>query len=1009
MKNRNRYLTSDHGGMMWSDFLALKTQLQGIIQAFDNELLDHLPTDSIGILLDTAAESENAETRKNQRFDYMKQVRLWLTLVKEAAKKSVTHTATTDTKKTQLEAKSDLDNPLLDQALASDSADAEKSLPALSLDVVNNKIKLINHLLNTMEEARQSERYIEVYEMRMHPETRKVQLDTLSYNQNLGAYQLEEKQERNPDFKIVTGGRRLKDHDDVVGLFSQEEYYALQELGATSNRETTLMAKLINDYGVYRREIINTAIRFQAKTDTWIVKEMICRHVIARFRALQILESAYGGTADEVQSKVAAYAEKMTNLKVSAVAELDSLNDDALAYSKEEVQWQKDVLKNYINGLDDDLKQLKNLQDKPVSEKTLAHWLLKQCEHVIESGKLSSELVDISGKRGISKGRFSDVIGNAFERARSFDFPPNRRVLPQHQGIFDPEGSGNQLVLSSAEIASGERATRDVLFAFSCVKAGLTKSSQLKDVMTESHARTVAHRGYGRVSKFWSRSNTRKAIDQQVAEAGSLQVTQAVWALYYTLRDNVRATTESYGHAFKKVFADMGRALKDSAVGAAEEITDVTVKFGHNIERDFTYNNAVVPAHLNQDIQTLHREVGGNVASDCIEEKFPSFQQWNPGTLYSVVDNFLLQFGGFFIKKYEASPFIWTMATLLGALSGATAVAGPAVKALLMKCGCPESLARGFVNVSQAISEATTKSELFQMIGTGSTVQQGLFVVLDTLAAGADSVTVQAIAELKRNLPIAVCVIAGSTFGGWALGHIEMFQEEFGSMPLIAEFFTGLKFAGFGYESVMHEPGEKSALANAAASGMNGAYNLVRAAASFLQLIIMVPGNFLTCHPDQAKAALQNFLRPWLDLTDTALRFGVSTVDFGLRSTTTMSRGAKSVTKAALETPINIVAKSARILGLETVSKAIVKGKSAVAITLDDFVSRPLHDVTRSVRRGYAITMTQDDMYVGANPLRLSYSSHSFCQTIKKRNIANQQAQSAVQMSEEERLLPQLK
>jgi hypothetical protein len=959
-----------------------------------------LPENSQDIIFAETVESADSETRKNERFTYMKEIEKWLKQVKKTAEQSVKK-AKQPTPPTQNSVYSQLVD---EETLPSRSANsAILSLPELSLDSIQPQLKVMHRLLDKMEEARQSERYLEVYEIRADANTGKVQIDTLNYHQETGAYQLPANRAQEPTFKIVTGGRRLKDHDDVVAFVSQQEYFALQELGATTHRETTLIAKLINEYGSYRRAVINSAIRFQIRTDTWVAKEQICQQAIERLRALQDIESAYGAQPADVNTKIASYQKSIVDLIASREQELAALKaivpeSEQQVHSEKEMQWQKEVLENHIRGLHGDLRRLLDLQKNSadsVSQKSIAHWLLKQSEHIIENAKLNSELVDISGKKGMSLGRFSTVTARAFELARPFQFPPNKRIYPAHQGIFDADGRGNQLILSSAELARGERNTRDVLFAFACVKAGLTSKSQLDDVMEQSHSQEVSHRGYGRLSKLWKRASKREAIDQTIAESDVLNMTQTVWSLYYLLRDKVRSTSESYSHAAKKVFSDMGRAVKDSAVGAVEEITDVSVQFGRNIKRDFTYNNVVLPPHLNQNIQALHNESHVQTrlqpASEQIEEKFPAFKQWNPNTLYSVVDNFLEQFGGFFITRYEASPFIWTMATLLGALSGATAVAGPAVKALLLKCGCPEGLANGFVNVSQAISEATTNSPVFQIIGTGSTVQQGLFVVLDTMAAGADSFTAQAIAELKRNLPIAVCVIAGSTFGGWALGNIEMFHAEFGSEPLIAEFFTGLKFAGFGYEAVMHEPGEKSALANTVASSMNGVYNLVRAAASLLQLIFVVPGSLMMSNSDVAKTALANFLRPSLDLTDTGVRLLVSTLDVLLRCSTTMSRGAKSVVKAALETPINLLAKLLRIVELESLSKAIVRAKSIAGISFDDNFSRPLHNVTRTVRRGYATLMTQDDMYLGANPLRLSNSSHSFCQTLRRRNLANQQ------------------
>jgi hypothetical protein len=1000
MHNRIEYLSSDQGGNMQSDFLTIKKQLQIFIRVLDNELLDHLPANSNTVLFAEAVEASDAETRKNERFTYMKEVVKWLKRVKKIAEESVKK-ATQSKPPTQ----NDEYNPLADEEAlpASSVSPVVLSLPELSLASINPKIKVMKRLLDKMEEARQAERYLEVYEIRIHPHSGKVRIDTLNYHPERGAYELEDKQEFQPTFRIITGGRRLKDHDDVVTPFSQEEYFALQELGATARRETTLIAKLINEYGNYRRSVINSAIRFQIRTDTWIVKEQICRQAIERFRTLQDIESAYGAEAAEINTKIVSYQEKITDLIAIQEKSLETLNailpgSEQQDYSEKEMQWLKDVLENHIKGLHGDLRRLQDLQKNPVdavSEKSIAHWLQKQTEHIIENAKLNAELVDISGKKGISLGRFSSVTARAFELARTFQFPPHKRVYPAHQGIFDPEGRGNQLILSSIELASGERNIRDVLFAFSCVKAGLISSDQLDDVMEQSHAQEVTHRGYGRLSKLWNRGAKREAIDKALAESDTLNMIQTTWELYYALRDNVRSTSETYGHAAKKVFADMGRALKDSAEGAVEEITDVSAQFGRNIKRDFTYNHVVLPRQLNQDIQLLHYDSHAETrlqsASELIEEKIPAFQSWNPNTLYSVVDNFLEQFGGFFITRYEASPFIWTMATLLGALSGATAFAGPAVKAMLLKCGCPEGLANGFVNVSQAISTATSKSPVFQMVGTGSTVQQGLFVVLDTMATGADSFTAQAIAELKRNLPIAVCVIAGSTFGGWALGSFEFFHDEFGSMPLIAEFFTGLKFAGFGYEAVMHEPGEKSALANTVASGMNGAYNLVRATASLLQLIVVVPGGLMASRPDVVHTALANFLRPSLDLTDTSVRFLVSTLDVMLRCSATTSRGAKSVVKAALETPVNLLAKLARIVELEQLSKALVRGKSIAGTSFDDNFARPLHNITRTVRRGYATLMTQDDMYLGANPLRLSNSSHSFFQTIRKRNLANQQ------------------
>ncbi len=997
MHARKKYLVSDVSGKMESEYLRLRANFINTVKISNLGGWESANDEQV--------ESSDPQVRKTQRDNYIKFARIWLKAEKKSAE-----TVMKAAQKSQNTPPIDLDTTLIDNTVLMNS---DSTLPSdVAPDVMLNQIKALETLLSAMEEARQSERYLEVYEVRVQPNTHKAHLSTLNYNAETGAYQSERQPEAKqddiaPDFKIVTGGRRLKDHDDVAISVTQAEYFTLQELGATANREKTLLAQLINDYGTYRRAVLNTAIRFQAKTDTWIVKEINCQHIIARFRALQEIESAYGDKAAAIQEKINSYEQKILSQQVAAENELLMLRstqdtDEEPHYSAEEKRWAIDILENQIEGLADDLTQLDKLKKIPadeISEKTIAHWLLKQAEHIIESGKRGDELVDLSGKIGSSKGQFCEVTANAFERVRRFDFPPHRRLRPEHQGIFDSKDEGHQLVISSAELASGERSTRDVLFAFACVKGGLdlTVPKQFFQVMNESLAKKTLHRGFAKISAAWDRKKKNKAIEQDLETTSELNVSQAIWSIYYLLRDKVRATNESYTHAFLKVFSDAGKSMQDSAVGAVEEFADVTLQFANNVKRDFTYQNipssrfdAHIQAHKHDDAVTEEKLPVNE--SMLVEQRFPEFQQWQPHTLYSVVDNFLQDFGGFFIKKYEASPFIWTMATLLGAVAGATALSGPAVKAFLLKCGCPETLANGFVSVSQAINVATTNSQLFQVVGTASTVQQGLYVVLDTLAAGADSFTVQAIAELKRNLPIALCVIAGSTFGGWTLGQAEMFRAEFGSVPMIAEFFTGLKFAGFSYEALMHEPGEKSAVAMAVASGLNATYNLTRAVLSLLQLVVVTPVKLATCGRDEAKVALQNALRPWLDLTDTGARLLWSTLDTSLRCTTTLSRGGKAVVKAALETPVNLVAKSAKIVGLGSVSKAIVKGKSAAAMAFDDSIARPLHNVTRSVRRGYATLMTQDDMYLGASPLSLAHSPHNFCQVIKKKNVAAREA-----------------
>lgn len=994
MNGRKKYLASNQSGKMESEYLRLCNILN------DTVITSHLDnSDFINIKKPT--ESADPHIRKDQRDEYIKSVTQWLKIEKKSIK-------------TKIKAAKKLQHSqeaLNEQLLSHESYSNSENTPEdFAPETTLKEIELIENVLTRMEEARQSERYLEVYEVHVMPHTRKAHLSTLNFNPHVGAYQVEAMPESKldtitPTFKIVTGGRRLKDHDDVVIQVTQNEYNTLQELGATGNREHTLIAKLINDYGCYRRTILNSAIRFKAKTDTWMIKEKICQQIIARLRALQDIESAYGDNTAAIQTKINSYKQKIGSQKdtleneLSILACIDTFDDDS-TFTKEEHRWIIITIKDQINGLNDDLAQLAKLQKinpENISEKTIAHWLLKQLEHIIESGKRSAELIDISGKKGISKGLFSDVTANAFERARTFDFPPNRRIHPQNQGIFDPDNQGHQLIISSYELASSERGTRDVLFAFACVKAGLdlTNPDNFYKIMEESFAKTKLHRGFARMSALWNRQSKKNAIQNNLETMDKLNLSQATWYLYYLLRDKVRATNESYRHALLKVLSDAGKSIQDSAVGAVEEFADVTIRFAQNVKRDFTYKHiepSRFDAHIPQQKhdQTIKEEKILASEDTLIEQHVPEFNQWNPNTLYSVVDNFLIDFGGFFIKKYESSPFIWTMATLIGALAGTTAISGPAVKSLLLQCKCPETLANGFVEVSQAISVATTNSQVFQVIGTASTVQQGLFVILDTLAAGADSFTIQAVAECKRNLPIILCVIAGSTFGGWALGQAEIFRAEFGSVPLIAEFFTGLKFAGFGYEAVMHEPEEKSALANTVASSLNGTYNLTRAVLSLLQLGIVAPIKLVNCSRDEAKVAVKNALRPWLDLTDTGTRLFWSSLDITLRCTTTLSRGGKAIVKAALETPINLVAKSAKIAGLGSVSQAIVKGKSATALAFDDCIARPLHNVTRTVRRDYAILMTQDDMYLGASPLSLAHSPHSFCQVIKKNNLATQ-------------------
>lgn len=955
-QNRTTYLYSVQGGRYASGFFQLYQEVDQYLNEVANHDPENIPTPPHYLDIHTGAEKSLIKNRENARSAYIKAIEEWINKVEKIQKKQ--HKKNKPTKSKQ---KHD-DNSI--ELLSADSQVAPAAPPSLDMQAKLIQIKL---LLPLIKEQKAKEDLIEVYEMRIRESG--VTLDELPYHEEEHAYLPIIKRDTPPDIKIITGGSRINDTDEVVALVNQQEYHALQDLGMTLNQNGALTARLINTIGQYRRTVTKGILRGLHKTDTFLAKESICRALISQLRCLQTVEAVYFSfSAPDIQSAINTYIKQLKTLEHNLAF------DGIFAHTKteKEKKWLtaiRQALQKQITDAIHEAHLLANTIEKthPISiieKNTYAFdieiWLLKQASSIIAFGKLSADLIDVSGKLSPSIGEFYDACAAAAKMACTYVYP-KQAIHSLQQGVI----KGNKAIfLNSASLVSGETALRDFVFSLACVKSGLLTSEELVSIASEPQIQVVKSRGFARIQAWPTRNKTKKtrdaAIEEKEWQAENLSITERVWKAYDRLRENVQSTNESYKKTAQKIFVSFGHAVQNTAQQSVHESALVLTSIKNNFVDDFSYGEK--PKKLiRQQAQIEEAESSPIESSETKYENISECQAWNPATLYSVANNFLQEFGGFFIEQYDSKPLLWTIATLVGGLAGATALSPAGVKAVLLKMGCPESMAMGFVQASEAISVATTKSELFQLIGTATTMQQGLFLVLDSLARGADSLLANAIIELKRNLPIAVLILGSSLLSGWALTQLPMFEADVGSVPNIARFFSGLKVMGLGYEMTVSEPGQRSALANTIGSTVNMIGNIFRAAASFLQTLTLGVALF-TRDGVLAKRACYNFARPWLDLTDTGIRFIISSIDFVLQAGTTLFRGLKAVIKAVLESIINLAAKYLP----NPAGNAFIIAKSKIGEAFDDTLLRPIKNyTTRSVRSLYT---SLDDLYLGNKP-----------------------------------------
>lgn len=952
MFHRIQYLNSTEGGSLPSDFLRFKYHADKAVQAISikfNTALGQNYCPALGVLDNEhkgsiTRESTDPGTRKDERGKYIRKLKKWVKEVENVMKHpSKLRPANTGT---------DLEMGLLAEQ---DATFSEQDKQALQ-----QSIDTIKMLLPQLEEAHEIERYIKVYEVRV-TDRKEILVDKLEYNPNLGQFELKDAKDLPPPLFKIINGRRYVDKEEF-GISADEKTYAkLQRLGATLNykvarrhRDEALTAQLINEYGVYRRKVMYALIRREERTDTFNIKEKLCQHLFNRFTALQKVESAYGGSINELQAALNKFNAEIERLDAEATDEIAKYKRDE-ACTTEERAWYDDIFATYKEGLAEDKKFAAKLQQKidnlnPHVDRTvelykpgndrydtrltldeLANEITQQANAIIGSGILASKLVDVSGKLAISSGQFAEATANAIHRCNNFTFPISVRMDPEYQGKFKGVRQ-----ISASELASGERDTRDILFALICAKVGdITNPDQLRLLLEEIQPAIVSSRGWRRLlccARFSQRQKMEERMDDSLQHTDA----QVAFKLYPKLRSRIQATDESFFQGAASVFKMMGGAMQRAARDSWHGFWEITGVFATNLKGDFTYvatgpasspnvytmkstsaastmddhkAHADVQEHKEQLVsgarQSDHkRQVEYTDGIEQVHIKYkdlPAFKPQIEPDLLSVFQKLFSDIGGYYIKRYRAKPLIWFGSTIIGVAGGATAYIPEEVTLALEKMGLGKKWAEGFVAMSIAISEATTKSASFQLIGTATTIQQVLAMFLETLSDGADSMAIQGLAEIKRNLPIAAIGIGGSIGFGKLLSELfEVFKDDLGKQEVIAEFFSGLKVALLAYESFVAEAGERSPFANTAAGTLNLALNMVRGAISLIQIPVIL-GSAATGNPGIAASAWENIGRPWSDIGNTLANTMVSALDTTLKIGTTGAQGTAALISAGKE------------------------------------------------------------------------------------------------------------
>lgn len=950
MFHRTHYLNSIEGGKLPSDFLMLKgfadKAIQAITAILDDKLGNH---PALGVLSDTSRESTDPDIRKDTRKKYIEKLKQWLQDVEKIIK--------TWSKPRPKNTDKDLEMSLIEPDAISD----------VDIKALQEYISRIKLLVPQLKNAYEIERYTKITEIRI-TEEKEIRVDRLEYNVDSGCFELrteDAKQLPDPTFRIING-RRYLDPEEFGISADQETYAKLQRLGATLNykverryRDEALSAQLINEYGVYLRKLMYALLRREERTDTFNVKQKLCQQIFNRITASQIIEGAYGGSIKELKNAIELFNQEIEKLILAAKADLEAIRQKCTG---DEKPWYEKLFELYQSALESDKKFANTLQQKitAITEKhalldedaelyksgndphdtritldILADELIQLYNAIIADGTHASIAIDVVRKCGISSGQFSEVSVNAQYRCDNYDFPISVRMDPEYQGKF----KGIRQI-SASELASGERDTRDILFALICVKVGdIANPDKLRELLDEIHPVVVTSRGWRRLL-CCTRIFQRKQIEDRIDNSENHTDAQVAFQLYPIMKRKIQATEESYTHGAVTVCKAMMGAVQRSFRDSWHGVCEIANHFWTELNDDFDFDQhgpastptvytyaASVKNEKKEHFDKEHKHLAAHPLSISRERKrehkyselgdvpelgikyktLPVFRpQIEPDEL-AVFSNVIKSLGGYYTKRLRARPIMWGAATVVGLAGGLTAYYPESVATTLEKIGISKAWADGFVAMSIAISEATTKSTLFQCVGTTTTIQQLVAMFLETLEAGADSMLLQGLAEIKRNLPIAFIGVTSTTALGKLLSELfEVFKDDLGKKQVIAEFFSGIKVALIVYESFLAEAGERSPIANTAAGALNLCFNMIRAGASLAHIPIML-GCAATGSPGIAASAWEKMWRPWDDIVITLINAHISAADAALQTALPLAQGVSSVcymTKEIVTYPI---------------------------------------------------------------------------------------------------------
>lgn len=285
----------------------------------------------------------------------------------------------------------------------------------------------------------------------------------------------------------------------------------------------------------------------------------------------------------------------------------------------------------------------------------------------------------------------------------------------------------------------------------------------------------------------------------------------------------------------------------------------------------------------------------------------------DPDDLLSSIVGGVETFYTVFDEIYEINPGISLCCSLLYIISGLAATNPDLAAAIMAKINL-NALTQPLIYLSTETAHVMTQGQMSNFISAGFTAWQEFFLVSKALSQAGDSIAGDLCRYVNHHLPKMIGgVLAAAALGKFVTSDYaakipginqlgSYIREDAGSLPVIEEFFAGVKLGTIAYEALQSKPQGQSLASNSV--------SFLLKVALFIPRIVISAYNFIRAcfdkNPTTSSLRMQKAARPWVEIGQGIKSGFLRISDASLRILNIGGAAFKRVCKTITSTVLNL-------------------------------------------------------------------------------------------------------